>query len=330
MSKDMMPNFELFQPATLDDAFSVMGRFGDKAWPVAGAKDSLDWFKDRVKRPEAVIDLNAIEGMKGVTETDEGVEIGALTTLTDIENNEIIKSNYALLSEAVSHVASPQIRNSGTIGGNICQDTRCWYYRDGVPCYRAGGNSCYADSPEGMNREHALFGASRCVAVSPSDGAPALVALEAQMVIRSSGGEKTVNAEDFFIGPDIDIQRMTVLEPGEILTHIRLPNKWAGASHYFEKVADRNSWDFPLVNVASVAQVSGGNIDNMRIAVGAVSCTPHRLNAVEELCAGQPADAELAQIAGQSAARGATVLNYNHFKIPLMENLVKRAVASYA
>ena len=156
-------------------------------------------------------------------------------------------------------VASPQIRNQGTIGGNVSQDTRCWYYRGGWPCYRAGGNICYADTPEGRNREHAILHADRCVAVNPSDSAPALIALDAKFVMRTPKGERVVDAEDYFIGPDIDITRLHILQPGDLLTAIRIPSTWAGAQFYFEKVRDRNVWDFPLMNVASAMVLSGGS-----------------------------------------------------------------------
>ena len=154
-------------------------------------------------------------------------------TLTEIANDPLITSRYGLLAKAAGVVASPQIRNVGTLGGNLNQDARCWYYRRGLDCYRAGGNICYADSPEGLNREHALFGASRCVAVSPSDTAPTLVALDATMVIASASGTRTVSAQDYFIGPDRDITHMTALNEGEILTAVRLPASWANAEFYF-------------------------------------------------------------------------------------------------
>ncbi|MBT5185283.1 MAG: xanthine dehydrogenase family protein subunit M, partial [Kordiimonadaceae bacterium] len=232
--KDMMPSFNLVQPADLESAISTLTDAGENGWAMAGGQDSLDWFKDRVKRPTTVVDLSGIASLSGITETADGVEIGALTTLTTVENNAIIKEKYGLLATAASRVASPQIRNKGTLGGNISQDTRCWYYRSGLDCYRAGGNTCYADTPEGMNREHCLFGASRCVAVTPSDTAVALVSLEASMVIQGSAGERVVAAEDYFIGPAIDITKMTALQDGEILTTIRIPAKWAGAKFYFE------------------------------------------------------------------------------------------------
>lgn len=327
MSKDMMAGFELYQPDTIDGAVDLLSRFGDDGWAVAGGNDSFDWFKDRVKRPRYVVDLTGIAQLRGIREmAGGGIEIGALTTLTEVATNSTIRTRYSLLADAAGKVASPQIRNSGTLGGNLCQDTRCWYYRYGVNCYRAGGNECFADSPRGQNREHCLWGADRCVAVSPSDTAPALVALDARMVVVNGSGEREIPAENFFIGPDIDIERMTVLEPGDVLTAVRIPADWAGATFYFEKVADRNTWDFALVSVAAAMVTNGANIDRIRIVAGAVQCVPRRLTAVEAAVTGQPKNAETAGFAGQAAVRGATPLNFNHFKIPLLQNLVTRAI----
>ena len=328
MSKDMMPMFELFQPTDIANALDLADKLGPDGWKVAGGQDSLDWIKDRAKRTRAVIDLTRIADaeLKGIRETADGIEIGALTTLTDIENDPLVNAQYRLLADAAGKVASPQIRNVGTIGGNVCQDTRCWYYRGGMDCYRAGGSTCYADTPEGMNREHCLFGADRCIAVTPSDTAPALVALDASMEIRSADGDRVVAAEDFFLGPDVDIERMTVLQPGDILTAIRIPNTWAGASFYFEKVADRKTWDFPLVNVAAAMRISNGTIEDIRIVAGGVECVPRRMTVVEDIVKGSAQDEETALLAGGAASRGATPLNFNHFKIPLLENLVMRAV----
>jgi xanthine dehydrogenase YagS FAD-binding subunit len=326
MLHDMMPQFELFQPATLDNALELAKQLDGKGWIMAGGMDSLDWFKDRVKRPQAVIDLSGIADLKGIRDTPDGLEIGALTTLTELERNEIVTAKYSLLASAAGRVASPQIRNAGTVGGNLCQDTRCWYYRGGVNCYRAGGNSCFADTPQGQNREHCLFGASRCVAVSPSDLATAAVALDARMVVRGEGGERVVPAEEFFIGPAIDITRMTALKPGEILTAIRIPVEWAGAKFYFEKVTDRAVWDFALVSVAAAMHVEGNLVRKIRLACGGVECVPRRLKVVEDVVAGSTRDADIATLAGKTAVQGATTLNFNHFKIPLMENLVRRAI----
>jgi xanthine dehydrogenase YagS FAD-binding subunit len=223
-------------------------------------------------------------------------------------------------------VASPQIRNQGTIGGNLNQDTRCWYYRDGWTCYRAGGNICYADTPASMNREHAILEADRCVAVNPSDTAPALIALDAQMVIQSSSGERVVNAEDFFIGPSTDITRMSVLQPGDLLTTIRVPATFAGAHFYFEKVRDRQVWDFPLVNVASAILANNGIIEEARIAVNGVAPRPLRMTAVENALRGESLDDTTAERVSELAVRGAKPLRHNAYKIPMMRNLVKRSI----
>ena len=324
--RDVMPVFELFQPASIDDAIKLLDRHGTDAWVLAGGLDSMDWLKDRIKRPKVVVDLSQIKELRGVREANGGIEIGAMTPLTEVVRNPIVREKFSLLMEAAELVASPQIRNVGTIGGNVSQDTRCWYYRGGWTCYRAGGNICYADTPTAINREHAILDADRCVAVSPSDTAPALVALDAQMVIRSSRGERVVAAEQYFVGPGIDITRMTTLQPGELLTSIRIPATWAGAQFYFEKVRDRQVWDFPLVNVASAIKFSNGKVDAARIVVGAVAATPKRLANVEAAIVGKARDEATADMAGRMAVEGAVTLRYNGYKVPLMRNLVKRAI----
>ena len=324
--RDMMAAFELFQPTSVDDAMALLGEHGEEAWVMAGGLDSFDWLKDRIKQPSVVVDLGGIEALKGIRSTADGLEIGAVTPLTSIVTHPDVVENYGLLMEAAELVASPQIRNQGTIGGNVSQDTRCWYYRDGWTCYRAGGNICYADTPSSMNREHCIFGADRCVAVNPSDTAPALIALDAQMVIRTGGGERVVAAEDYFIGPGTDIMRMTVLEPGDLLTAIRIPSTFAGAKFYFEKVRDRQVWDFPLVNVASAMLESDGVIEQVRVAVNGVAPYPMRLTDVENAVRGSAVDDALLERVGEMAVRGARPLRHNGYKIPLMRNLVKRSI----
>jgi xanthine dehydrogenase YagS FAD-binding subunit len=324
--RDVMPAFDLLQPSSAADAQKLLQQHGEEAWVMAGGLDSFDWLKDRIKKPKVLVDLSGIDELKGVRTTSDGIEIGAMTTLTEIANHPVIKSQYGVLSDAVAVVASPQIRNQGTLGGNVSQDTRCWYYRGGWPCYRAGGNICYADTPVGRNREHAIFGANRCVAVHPSDAAPALIALDAKFVMQTPKGERTVDAEDYFLGPEIDITRLNILQPGDLLTAIRIPSAWSGARFYFEKVRDRNVWDFPLMNVASAMVLSGGNIDRVRIAVSAVAPKPMRLKAVEDAVHGKPADATTGEMAGNLAVQGAVPLQFNAYKIPLMRNLVKRAI----
>jgi len=328
---DVVPVFELFQPATVDDTVALLEKYDTDAWVLAGGMDTFDWFKDRNKRRKVVVDLSGVQELRGVKKSaDGGIEIGAATTLTDVANNALVKENYRLLTQAAALVASPQIRNQGTLGGNVSQDTRCWYYRSGWTCYRAGGNICYADTPTAINREHAIFDANRCVAVNPSDTAPALVALDAQMVIHSSDGERVVDAENYFIGPSTDITRMTVLQPGELLTAIRVPATWAGAEFYFEKIRERQVWDFPLVNIAAALKVSSGTIRSSRFVVNAVAAHPMRLKSVEDAVAGKPRNEATAETAGALAVQGARPLAHNGYKIPLVRNLVRRAIRGEA
>jgi xanthine dehydrogenase YagS FAD-binding subunit len=324
--RDVMPSFQLYQPSSVADAQKVLESNGHDALVLAGGLDSMDWLKDRIRKPKVVVDLGGIDEIKGVRETADGLEIGAMTTLTEVAQNALIREKYALLAQAAELVASPQIRNQGTIGGNVSQDTRCWYYRAGWPCYRATGNICYADTPVGRNREHAILHAERCVAVNPSDTAPACIALDAKFVVLTPKGQQIVDAEDYFIGPEIDITRMNILRPGHLLTAIRIPSTWAGADFYFEKVRDRNVWDFPLMNVASATRSSGGKIESIRMAVNAVAARPLRLKKVEESVRGKPRDAATGESAGILALEGAVPLQFNAYKIPLMRNLVKRAI----
>ena len=324
--RDVMPAFELFQPQSVNDAVGVLNRHGADAWVMAGGMDTFDWLKDRIKKPKVIVDLGMINELRGIKDAAGGLEIGAMTTLTTIANDPLVKERFPLLAEAALIVASPQIRNQGTLGGNVSQDARCWYYRAGWPCYRAGGNICYADTPTAINREHAIFNADRCVAVNPSDTAPALIALDAQFVIKNGDRERVVGADEFFVGPGIDITKLTSLQPGDLLTAIRIPSTWAGKGHYFEKVRDRQVWDFALINIAAAINVSGSTIGDARMVVNGVSATPYRLNAVEAFIKGKARDKATADQAAEMAVEGAVPLLHNAYKIPLMKALVKRAI----
>jgi xanthine dehydrogenase YagS FAD-binding subunit len=323
--RDVMPAFELFQPTSIADTVGLLDRH-DNAWLMAGGLDSFDWWKDRIRRPAVVIDLGTVAELRGIKEVDGGVELAANTSLTEISRHQVVRDKFGLLAQAAGIVASPQIRNQGSIGGNVGQDTRCNYYRAGWPCYRAGGNICYADTPTAVNREHAILEGDRCVAVTPSDTAPALIALDAQMVVRNSSGERVIPAQDFFVGPGRDITRMTALGPRDLLTAIRIPSTFAGKTFYFEKVRDRQVWDFPLVNVASALSTSGPTINDSRIVVGGVAARPLRLVDVENAIRGRARNEETARMAAAIATRGSVTLRHNAYKVPLMQNLVKRAI----
>jgi len=325
-----MPAFELFQPASVGDALGILDRHGADAWIMAGGMDTFDWLKDRIKQPKVVVDLGMVDELRGIKDAAGGLEIGAMTTLTTVANNPLVKERFPLLAEAALIVASPQIRNQGTVGGNVSQDARCWYYRAGWPCYRAGGNICYADTPTAVNREHAIFNADRCVAVNPSDTAPALIALDAEFVIKRGSAERVVPAREFFVGPGIDITKLTVLQPGDLLTAIRIPATWAGKAHYFEKVRDRQVWDFALVNIAASLNMSGSTISDSRMVINGVSAEPMRLDAVEAAIKGKPRDKATADMAADLAVQGAVPLGHNAYKVPLVKALVKRAIRGEA
>lgn len=329
--RDMMPAFDLLQPMAVEDVLEILNEHGGEAMLLAGGLDSFDWLKDRIKRPKVVVDLSGVEGLSQISDGDGGgATIGATATLTDVIRSPRIQRDFPLLVEAAGVVATPQIRNQATLGGNVSQDTRCFYYRSGWPCYRAGGNTCYASAPEAMNREHCILGANRCVAVNPSDTAPALIALGAEMNIRGRRRDRWMDAEDFFVGPGIDITRMTALRSTELLVGIRIPQDWVGAAHYFEKVRDRRSWDFALVSVAATFRMSGSAIEAARIAVNGVAPYPVRLHEVERLVTGEAAGEELANEAGEVAIQGAKPLRRNDYKVALLRNLVRRAVRSVA
>ncbi len=328
--RDVMPAFELFQPASVGDALGILDRHGADAWVMAGGMDTFDWLKDRIRKPKVVVDLGMVDELRGIKDAAGGLEIGAMTTLTTVANNPLVKERFPILAQAALIVASPQIRNQATAGGNVSQDARCWYYRAGWPCYRAGGNICYADTPTSVNREHAIFNADRCVAVNPSDTAPALIALDAEFVIKRGSAERVVAAREFFIGPGIDITKLTVLQPGDLLTAIRIPAAWAGKAHYFEKVRDRMVWDFALVNIATTLNMSGTTISDARMVVNGVAAVPYRLDAVEAAIKGRPRDKATADLAADLAVQGAVPLRHNAYKIPLVKALVKRAIRGEA
>ena len=213
-----LPPFRLRVPKTIAEAAEILAGEGPKARLVAGGTDLLPNLKRRHQEAETLVSLNRIPDLRGIRAADDdNIVIGATTTLAEITRSDRLREQQQALWRAVMSISSPVLRSTGTIGGNLSQDVRCWYYRRGLSCYRAGGNLCYADTPEGMNREHALFEGSRCVAAGASDTAPAIVALDATMVIQNSGGERTVSAEDYFVGPALDIENTTVLRPGDIL-----------------------------------------------------------------------------------------------------------------
>ena len=272
-----------------------------------------------------MVDLSGVAELRGIKEANGGLEIGAMTTLTEVANHALVKERFALLAEAAGLVASPQIRNQGTLGGNVAQDARCWYYRAGWPCYRAGGNICYADTPTAINREHAIFEADRCVAVNPSDTAPALVALDAQMVVNARRTRSGHAGRGVLRRPGVDITRMTALRPGDLLTAIRIPGDVGGQAVLLREGPRPRGVGLRAAQRRLGHQRSGNTIGDCRIVVNGVAARPYRLEAVESVLKGRARNEETADGRGdRGAGRGAAAAQ--RLQGAADEGLVKRAI----
>jgi len=284
----------------------------------------LGCLRDEVFRADVVVSLTKLEELRGISATpDGGLRIGALTTVAEVASHAVITEKYAALSQAASLVASPQLRNQGTIGGNLCQRPRCWYFRGDYACTRKGGEICYAI--EGENQYHAIFGGGACWIVHPSDTAPALVALDATFRVVGPKGSRTVPAGKFFVLPDDNAQKETVLEAGEVLTDILLPPPARKASAY-RKVRARGSWDFAMAGIATSIGLTAGKVADARIVLSGVAPIPWRLQEVEKILVGQKLDATLIGKAADLAVAGARPLSQNAYKVPMVRGIVEEAL----
>ena len=320
-----MKTFTHFNTSNVEEAVSLLGRYGGKADLVAGGTDLLGKMKDRIlpDYPEALINLKTIAGLDFIQEDDRGLKLGPLAILEDIAHADMVKEKYTALAEAARRTASPHLREMGTIGGNICQDIRCWYYRspeNRFPCLRKGGGRCYA--LKGDTRYHSIFGGSveeGCIAVHPSDTAPALIALDA--AIQTS--KRTVRAENFF---QVEVSRTTVLEPDEIVTEIRIPASVEGTKSAFFKFALRKSIDFPIVNCAARISTTDGKVHDARICLNGVYVKPSRVHSAEEAIMGKPINEANAGAAGEAAVASAKPLHDNGYMVEVAKAFVKKAI----
>lgn len=326
-----METFDHIQAATVDEVVRGLRQYGGAACVCAGGSDLMGCLKDRLwlKYPRAVIDLKRVEGLAGMEEHDGGLRIGAATTLTAVAESPAVRALYPGLAEAARRTASPLLRNMGTLGGNICQQNRCWYYRypdklgGRIPCVRKGGDKCYA--VPGDSRYHSIFGAvNKCIAVNPGDTAPALIALDATVVT----SQRRLPAQDFFSAEHG--QQSTVLGPDEIVVAVELPARTASAAtdgaarsvSAFRKVAFRQSIDFALVNCAAWVRLEGGVVADARVCLNAVYNNPLRAPAAEEALRGGPLTEESAGQAAEAALAGAKPLLSNYFKVPMAQATV--------
>lgn len=320
-----MKKFSHINASSVEEAVSWLRRYGHRASVIAGGTDLLGKMKDEIlpAYPEAIINLKTIPGLDFIKEEDGMLKIGALARLHDIAVNPAVRDRYPALAMAAHRTASPNIRQMGTIGGSICQDIRCWYYRNPrnrFPCLRKGGGRCYAI--DGDNRYHSIFGGSvegGCYAVHPSDTAPALIALDASIMT----SHRTIEAENFF---QVDVGRTTILDVDEIITEIHVPAPTSSTKSAFIKFAIRESIDFPIVNCAAMIQKSNGIVSHARICLNVVYVKPYRVYEAEEVILGKAMDESNAEAAGQAAVFGAEPLQYNRYMVQVAKTLVKRAI----
>ncbi len=299
-----------------------------------GGTDLLQLVKDKtVNRPgsgvpDVLVNLKTVSGLDEVTSGGDGVSIGGLTTLDALSRHPLIRAQFTVLAEAAESVASPQIRNVGTLAGNVCQRPWCWYYRNGFPCYKAGGNQCF--SFVGENQLHAIFGGGPSFIVHPSDTAPALVALDARFEIVGPDGERTLSASEFFVLPSQDPEHENVLGDDEVLASVELPTPRDGVRSTYHKIMDREAWTHALVSAAVVLEMNGDVCQEAQIVLGGVAPIPWRVPEAERLLAGQRVTPELASRVGEAAVEEASPLSKNAYKVPLTRGVVERTVLTLA
>jgi xanthine dehydrogenase YagS FAD-binding subunit len=286
-----MRNFEYVSAPTTERAMELLNVASADASArpkiIAGGTDLLDVMKEGLIAPSRLVNIKANGNLRFLRlGPQEGLRVGALTTLTELETHEEVRQHYPAVAAALATIASPQIRNMATVGGNLCQRPRCWYYRDhALPCARKGGPTCYAI--DGENAYHAILGGYLCVGVHPSDLAPALIAHDAQITYTGPEGRKTLPLQEFYVGPATDITRETVLQPNEVVEEISVPAPGPGSRGVFLKVRDRNTWDFATVSVAAVLEMEGDTCRRARVVLGAVAPIPWAVPAVDTMLAGK-------------------------------------------
>ncbi len=294
---------------------------------MAGGTDLLGEIKDGIIDPEIVIDLKTLPGLSYIKKDKDGVRIGSLTNLSELAENTLIKNDYPALHEAVLSVATPQLRNMGTIGGNLCQRPRCWYYRDAqVKCRKKGGSRCFAYN--GRNTYHAILGGRTCYIVHPSDLAPALISLDAEIIIATAKKDKTISLADFFTPSSVNVRTENILTAHEIVKEIRLPLNNKGEKSTYVKLMERGAWDFALVSAAVKGIFSGGAFKDIKIVLGGVAPVPWRLQEAETLIQGKKVTDNLVRQAAREALKEARPLKENGYKKDLVETVLSRAVSS--
>ncbi|MDT7894470.1 MAG: xanthine dehydrogenase family protein subunit M [Armatimonadota bacterium] len=321
-----MRAFEYVKPATVADAVGELGRSWADAKILAGGIDLLGELKEGIIAPQRIVNIKGISGLRYIRFSEkEGLRLGALVTLEEIETHQVIRQRYTALAEAAHSVGTPQIRNVGTIGGNLCQRPRCWYYRDEhTKCLKKGGPMCFAYN--GENKYHAILGGGPCYIVHPSDCAPALIAFRASVTVVSPRGQRTVPLEEFFVLPSRRLDHETILEPDEIVTEIWVPTPAPNTRSTYLKFKERDSHDFAIVGAAVVMRLKGKVCEDVRIVLSGVAPIPWRSPEAEAVLKGKAITPELAEQAGKAAVAKAQPLSQNAYKVPLTQAIVKQAI----
>ena len=315
----MLPSIAFTRPTTLDDATQKLAGRGARAH--AGGTDLIGCLHDRVFGADTVVSLSAIPDLAGIRETsDGGLRIGAMTTVQDVADHPRVRTRARALADAASVVASPQLRAQGTLGGNLCQKPRCWYYRGEFHCLRKGGDTCFAF--EGQNQFHCIFAGDACYIVHPSDTAPALIALGAAVRIVGRGTSRVLEVEKLHVPPSEDPRREVRLDPGEVITEIAIPAPPAGLRSSYRKVRTRASWDFALAGVALALEMDARTVRSARVVLSGVAPVPWRVPAVEEVLTGSTLDEDTIERAAAAAVEGAEPLTHNAYKVALVRGLL--------
>lgn len=323
-----MKNFQYAAAQNPNEALSFLGNDWESARIMAGGTDLLDEMKERLVEPERIVHLQPIH-FGYIREGKQNIVIGATTTLATLESNALIQKKLPALTEAAASIATPQIRHAGTLGGNLCQRPRCWYYRNAeYPCLKKGGSICYAR--DGANKYNAIIGGGPSYIVHPSDCAPALIALGASVRIAGPKGERLVPLENFFVLPTKSILRENILEPNELVTEIVVPLPVAGASSTYLKIKERETQDFALASAAAALVTKNGVIESARIVLGGVAPIPWRSHEAEAVLKGKNLTPALAEAAAVAALKPAKPLKDNAYKVPLATTVVRRAILAAA
>jgi xanthine dehydrogenase YagS FAD-binding subunit len=319
----MLPSFAYVRPTSLGDTLRRLAEPGARAH--AGGTDLLGCLRDGVLEARTIVSLTALRELEGIGERADGsLRIGARATLAEIASHPMIRRRWTALAEAAASAASPQLRAQGTLGGNLCQRPRCWYFRGDFQCVRKGGDVCYAMS--GENELHAIFGGSSCYVVHPSDAAAPLVAFDARVRIAAATGERLVPLAEFFVSPEQDPTRENVLRPGELAMEVIVPAAMPELTSAYRKARVRRVWDFALAGVAVVLETSRGAVSHARVVLSGVAPIPWRAAGAEAALAGRRLDATVAATAAAAAVTGAEPLDQNGYKVDLVRGLVQDAL----